>query len=103
MLRLDQLLANLGYCSRGESRDWTDTRIARGETADDPSQRAFYAEVRSEKKSCIHIVHTDDRIIPFDTFNLFFSAGKEARLRELQAMQAAKPKPNSHGTRRPRL
>ena len=29
-------------------------------------------DVRSVKKSCIHIVHPDGRIIPFDTFNLFY-------------------------------
>jgi uncharacterized radical SAM superfamily Fe-S cluster-containing enzyme len=27
---------------------------------------------RSVKKSCIHIVHPDGRLIPFDTFNLFY-------------------------------
>ena len=43
-------------------------------------------DVRSVKKSCIHIVHPDGRIIPFDTFNLFYRDGKEARLKELQAM-----------------
>ena len=42
-------------------------------------------DVRSVKKSCIHIVHPDGRIIPFDTFNLFYRDGKEARLKELQA------------------
>ncbi len=30
-------------------------------------------DVRSVKKSCIHIVHPDDgRLIPFDTYNLFY-------------------------------
>ena len=29
-------------------------------------------DVRSVKKSCIHIVHPDGRIIPFDTYNLFY-------------------------------
>jgi tetraether lipid synthase len=43
-------------------------------------------DVRSVKKSCIHIVHPDGRIIPFDTFNLFYRGEKEARLRELQAL-----------------
>ncbi|HVS51031.1 MAG TPA: radical SAM protein [Opitutaceae bacterium] len=45
-------------------------------------------DVRSVKKSCIHIAHPDGRIIPFDTFNLFYRDGKEARLRELQAQHA---------------
>jgi len=29
-------------------------------------------DVRSVKKSCIHIVHPDGRLIPFDTYNLFY-------------------------------
>lgn len=29
-------------------------------------------DVRSVKQSCIHIVHPDGRIIPFDTYNLFY-------------------------------
>ena len=33
---------------------------------------AYNFDVRSVKKSCIHIVHPDGRIIPFDTFNLFY-------------------------------
>jgi uncharacterized radical SAM superfamily Fe-S cluster-containing enzyme len=33
---------------------------------------ALNFDVRSVKKSCIHIVHPDGRIIPFDTFNLFY-------------------------------
>jgi uncharacterized radical SAM superfamily Fe-S cluster-containing enzyme len=33
---------------------------------------AYSFDVRSVKKSCIHIVHTDGRLIPFDTFNLFY-------------------------------
>lgn len=41
-------------------------------------------DVRSVKKSCIHIVHPDGRIIPFDTYNLFYRDGKEARLKALQ-------------------
>ncbi len=46
-------------------------------------------DVRSVKKSCIHIVHPDGRLIPFDTYNLFYRDGKEARLRELQAAAVA--------------
>ncbi|MCP8969591.1 radical SAM protein [Ectobacillus ponti] len=41
-------------------------------------------DVRSVKKSCVHIVHPDGRIIPFDTYNLFYRDEKEAYLRELQ-------------------
>jgi len=29
-------------------------------------------DVRSVKKACIHIVHPDGRLIPFDTYNLFY-------------------------------
>jgi hypothetical protein len=43
-------------------------------------------DVRSVKKSCIHIVHPDGRIIPFDTFNLFYRGERESRLRELQTL-----------------
>lgn len=43
---------------------------------------AWNFDVRSVKKSCVHIVHPDGRIIPFDTYNLFYRDGKEAKLRE---------------------
>jgi len=33
---------------------------------------AYSLDVRSVKKSCIHIVHPDGRLIPFDTYNLFY-------------------------------
>jgi len=42
-------------------------------------------DVRSVKKSCIHIVHPDGRIIPFDTFNMFYRDDKEEILRKLKA------------------
>jgi len=29
-------------------------------------------DVRSVKKTCVHIVHPDGRLIPFDTCNLFY-------------------------------
>jgi uncharacterized radical SAM superfamily Fe-S cluster-containing enzyme len=32
-------------------------------------------DVRSVKRSCIHIVHPDGRVIPFDTFNMFYREG----------------------------
>ena len=37
-------------------------------------------DVRSVKKTCVHIVHPDGRIIPFDTFNLFYRDDKERLL-----------------------
>jgi len=42
-------------------------------------------DVRSVKKSCIHIVHPDGRIIPFDTFNMFYRDDKEQLLEKLKA------------------
>lgn len=33
---------------------------------------AYNFDVRSVKKSCIHIAHPDGRMIPFDTYNLFY-------------------------------
>jgi 7,8-dihydro-6-hydroxymethylpterin dimethyltransferase len=36
---------------------------------------AFNFDVRSVKRSCIHIVHDDGRLIPFDTYNLFYRPG----------------------------
>jgi 7,8-dihydro-6-hydroxymethylpterin dimethyltransferase len=47
---------------------------------------AWNFDVRSVKKSCVHICHPDGRIIPFDTYNMFYRNGQEARLKELQAM-----------------
>lgn len=38
-------------------------------------------ELRSVKKSCIHFVHPDDgRMVPFDTWNLFYRDDREARI-----------------------
>lgn len=34
-------------------------------------------DVRSVKKSCVHMVQPDGRLIPFDTFNLFYRPGLE--------------------------
>jgi uncharacterized radical SAM superfamily Fe-S cluster-containing enzyme len=41
-------------------------------------------DVRSVKKTCVHIVHPDGRIIPFDTYNLFY---RDERERMLQAIR----------------
>jgi 7,8-dihydro-6-hydroxymethylpterin dimethyltransferase len=41
-------------------------------------------DVRSVKKSCVHIAHPDGRIIPFDTFNLFYRDDKEKLLSSLR-------------------
>ncbi len=44
---------------------------------------AYDFDVRSIKKSCVHIVHKDGRIIPFETMNLFYRDEKEAYLKTL--------------------
>jgi len=41
-------------------------------------------DVRSVKKTCVHIAHPDGRIIPFDTYNLFYRDGKEQILEKLR-------------------
>jgi uncharacterized radical SAM superfamily Fe-S cluster-containing enzyme len=42
-------------------------------------------DVRSVKKTCVHIVHPDGRLIPFDTYNLFYRDELErTRLAPLQ-------------------
>jgi 7,8-dihydro-6-hydroxymethylpterin dimethyltransferase len=46
---------------------------------------AYDFDVRAIKKSCVHIVHKDGRIIPFETMNLFYRDDKEAYLKTLQA------------------
>jgi len=52
-------------------------------------------DVRSVKKTCIHIVHPDGRLIPFDTYNLFYRDDLEkTRLAPLRAsILAASPAP----------
>jgi 7,8-dihydro-6-hydroxymethylpterin dimethyltransferase len=37
----------------------------------------FNFDVRSVKRSCIHIADPDGRIIPFDTYNMFYRPGSE--------------------------
>lgn len=41
-------------------------------------------DVRAIKKSCVHIVSKDGRIIPFETMNLFYRDEKEAYLDQLK-------------------
>jgi tetraether lipid synthase len=42
-------------------------------------------DVRSIKKTCVHIVHPDGRLIPFDTYNLFYrDALEQTRLDPLR-------------------
>jgi len=43
-------------------------------------------DLRSIKKTCVHIVHPDGRLIPFDTYNLFYRDDlEETRLAPLRA------------------
>lgn len=54
--RLDQLLANLGYCSRREARDWIDdgrVEVA-GRIADDPGEKTAPALVRVDGQPLDH-------------------------------------------------
>ena len=48
-------------------------------------------DVRSVKKSCVHIVHPDGRVIPFDTYNLFYRDGLERRLANLREPDVLTP------------
>lgn len=45
---------------------------------------AWDFDVRAIKKSCVHIVHKDGRLIPFETMNLFYRDEKETYLKQLQ-------------------
>jgi uncharacterized radical SAM superfamily Fe-S cluster-containing enzyme len=51
------------------------------------------------KKTCVHIVHPDGRLIPFDTYNLFYRDDlEEARLGPLRAeVEAAGGGPSRKG------
>lgn len=49
---------------------------------------AYDFDVRAIKKSCVHIVHKDGRIIPFETMNLFYRDEKEVYLKQLQKERA---------------
>ena len=51
-------------------------------------------DVRSVKKSCVHIVHPDGRLIPFDTYNIFYRDQLEQTvLTPLRARQEAVTQP----------
>lgn len=44
---------------------------------------AYNFDVRSVKKSCVHIVNKDYKIIPFETMNLFYRDNKKEYLQQL--------------------
>ncbi len=51
---------------------------------------AYDFDVRAIKKSCVHIVSKEGKIIPFETMNLFYrDEAKRARLEELRGEQVA--------------
>ncbi len=56
MRRLDQLLSNLGYCSRSEARRMIDDErvTVRGELAAGPSQKVLAADVRVDDEPLDH-------------------------------------------------
>lgn len=56
MRRIDQFLANLGYCSRREARTWVDAgRVTvRGQPVHDVSQKAVAADVRVDDEPLDH-------------------------------------------------
>ena len=47
-------------------------------------QDAYDFDVRSIKKSCVHIVNKDNKIIPFETMNLFYRDDKSVQLEKLR-------------------
>ena len=49
---------------------------------------AYDFDVRAIKKSCVHIVSKDGRIIPFETMNMFYRDEKETYVKELQRERA---------------
>jgi hypothetical protein len=46
---------------------------------------AYDFDVRAIKKSCVHIVSKDGKIIPFETMNLFYRDEKEQHLNDLRS------------------
>jgi len=52
---------------------------------------AYDFDVRAIKKSCVHIVHKDGRIIPFETMNMFYRDEKETYLKQLQQEKRLQP------------
>jgi hypothetical protein len=49
---------------------------------------AYDFDVRAVKKSCVHIVNKDLKLIPFETMNLFYRDDKVKRLEELKLSDA---------------
>lgn len=49
---------------------------------------AYNFDVRAIKKSCVHIVDKNNKIIPFETMNLFYRDHRKQRLEELKSFYA---------------
>ena len=66
---------------------------------------AYNFDVRSVKKTCVHIVHPDGRLIPFDTYNLFYRDGLEASSEAAHGgpLGRARPPAAPHRPRRDRV
>jgi uncharacterized radical SAM superfamily Fe-S cluster-containing enzyme len=43
-------------------------------------------DLRSVRKSCVHIAQPDGRIVPFDTYNLFYRDERVAHLERLRRL-----------------
>jgi 7,8-dihydro-6-hydroxymethylpterin dimethyltransferase len=43
-------------------------------------------DVRAIKKSCVHVVGKDNKIIPFETMNLFYRDEKREYLEKLKSL-----------------
>lgn len=50
---------------------------------------AYNFDVRAVKRSCVHIINKDDKIIPFDTMNLLYRDEKAERLVQLRSRARA--------------
>jgi uncharacterized radical SAM superfamily Fe-S cluster-containing enzyme len=46
---------------------------------------AYSFDLRAVKKSCVHIAQPDGRLIPFDTFNLFYRDDQALKLAALRS------------------
>lgn len=46
---------------------------------------ALSLDIRALKKSCVHMARPDGRLIPFESYNLFYRDGLESRLQALRA------------------
>lgn len=51
---------------------------------------ALSLDIRALKKSCIHMATPEGRLIPFESYNLFYRQGRSGLLRQRQAEIAAR-------------